>query len=87
MLITAAILIILSVQLVSPTRRWRLRRTRRAGAAAATATATGPEWAEAAEAVPTQPAQAVADAGPTATDVPFDGRDPSPTTSPPGDPH
>jgi ABC-type transport system involved in multi-copper enzyme maturation permease subunit len=53
MLITATILIILSVQLVSPTRRWRLRRSRRGAAAVA----AGPAWGEPAAAVPTEPMQ------------------------------
>ncbi len=52
MIVTAAILIVLSVQLVSPTRRWRLRRPRRA---AVPEPAAGPAWADAAAAVATEP--------------------------------
>jgi hypothetical protein len=66
MLVTAAVLIILSVQLVSPTRRWRLRRSKRGVAAAE---AAGPSWGD--------PAVAPAQAGPAP-----DPTDPPATSDP-----
>jgi ABC-type transport system involved in multi-copper enzyme maturation permease subunit len=75
MVITAAILIILSVQLVSPTRRWRLRRSRRAAPTAA----AGPEWATAADAVPTQPVEPLDDGSQDIPEV-----DPSQPSQQPG---
>jgi hypothetical protein len=70
MVAAAVVLIVLSVQLVSPTRRWRLRRPRPSGGAAAV---RSPE--EPVQAVPTEPIE------PSAT---IEAADPG--AGPPGEP-